>query len=98
MADPALEEFARERDRCVDRLRTMPLRRLPDAAPLAHEACRALIALTPADAGRTVPRLADRAAGDQLAVIAADFLTADPEASSIAEAARILTELRRSLP
>mgnify|MGYP003346504341 CR=1 FL=1 len=51
-----------------------------------------------ADAGRTVPRLADRAAGDQLAVIAVDFLTADPEASSIAEATRILTELRRSLP
>ena len=92
------ETFARERDRCVDRLRTMPLGRLPESAALAYEACTELLQLTPGGEGRALPRLADRAAGDQLAVIAADFAAAGPDDAALALGTEVLTRLRRSLP
>ena len=98
MPDPAVEACARERDRCVDRLRGMPLGRLRDSAALAHVAAGRLIALTPGAAGRDLPRLADHAAGDQLAVVVSDFLSGSPTPQAIEQATAILTELRRSLP
>lgn len=102
MPDPARSQavdlFIRERDRCVDRLRGMPLTRLPDAADLAYETACALAALTPDAAGHALPRLADHAAGDQLAVVADDLLASDPDDRALTQAAAALTSLRRSLP
>ena len=99
LASPAaVEEFRRERDRCVDRLRGMPLTRLPASADLAYGAACALLALTPDTAGHALPRLADHAAGDQLAVVADDFLASHPDDEGLARAAAALTTLRRSLP
>ena len=95
---PDADAFMRERDRCVDRLRGMPLTRLPVSAALAYAAANALVDLTPDAAGRALPRLADHAAGDQLAVVAADFLASAPDTAALERATAILTELRRSLP
>lgn len=94
----AIEEFRRERDRCVDRLRGMPLTRLPASADLAYDAACALVALTPDAAGHALPRLADHAAGDQLAVVADDLLSSNPDDQALAEATATLTALRRCLP
>ena len=98
MPESHAEAFSRERDRCVDRLRGMTLARLPEAAALAHAAARRIVDLTPGAGGRPLPRLADHAAGDQLAVVASDFLAAAPDAAALDQGTAILTELRRSLP
>lgn len=94
---PDTAEFHRERDRVVERLRTMPLAKLSGAADLAYDAACGILERS-ADAGRTLPRLADHAAGDQLAVITDDFLRADPDDADVQAATAILTGLRRSLP
>ena len=98
MAESAVDAFTREQDRCVDRLRTVPLARLAASADLAHAAACRIVDLTPDAADRTLPRLADHAAGDQLAVVASDFLAGAPDAASLEQGTAILTELRRSLP
>ena len=92
------EEFAQERMRCTDRLRTMPLAKLPQAADLAFAASLAIVGLTPIANAHQLPRLADRAAGDQLDVVAGELLAADPDAATLTAATDILTRLRRSLP
>lgn len=88
-ADPA-----RELERVVDRLRSMPLSRLTVAAPLAHAACAQI--LQAIDDVRPVPRLADHASGDQLAVIGRDALERRPDRAEAIEA--VLVDLRRALP
>ena len=98
MPETGVDAFIRERDRCVDRLRGMPLTRLPQSADLAYAAAAALVALIPGAAGHPLPRLADHAAGDQLAVVAADLLAGDPDADTLDRATAVLSELRRSLP
>ena len=91
------EDYQRELDRVVDRLRTMPLTRLRPAADLAHQACCDLLALAGVD--RELPRLADHAAGDQLAVIGADLLREHgADELLMATATSVLTRLRRTLP
>lgn len=84
----------RELERVVDRLRSMPLSRLSLAAPLAFTTCEQIqVAI---DDPRPVPRLADHAAGDQLAVVARDALQRHPErADAIGD---LLVDLRRALP
>ncbi len=92
-----MEDFDIELRRVVDRLRSMPVRHLPAAASLAYGACGELLALAAVD--RKLPRLADHAAGDQLAVIAADLRREQgPDAAVLAAGADILTRLRRALP
>ena len=98
MPETGVDAFIRERDRCVDRLRGMPLTRLPQSADLAYETAGALVGLTYGAAGHPLPRLADHAAGDQLAVVAADLLAGDPDADTLDRATAVLSELRRSLP
>lgn len=98
MPETGVDAFIRERDRCVDRLRGMPLTRLPASADLAYGAASAIVAMTADAAGRVLPRLADHAAGDQLAVVAADLLAGEPDAATLERATGILTGLRRSLP
>ena len=65
--DPDVEAFATELDRVVDRLRTMPMTKLPSAAiltrPVLDELARMAGQLTP------VPVIADRALGSQCAVL-----------------------------
>lgn len=84
----------RELDRVVDRLRSMPLARLAVAAPLAWDTCQQIQAAIGDD--RPVPRLADHAAGDQLAVVAQDAL--QRSSGSAAVISHLLVELRRALP
>ena len=97
-ADALPAEFARERDRCVERLRGMPLTRLAESAALAHTAACAIAELTPQARDHVLPRLADRAAGDQLAVVADDLLAATRDPATLERGVGILTALRRSLP
>ena len=93
----AAGEFERELNRIVDRLRGMTMTRLPASADLAQH----LLSMTIA-AGDNLPaeppRLGDHAAGDQLAVIAHDFMALQPSDEEVAAATELLTELRRSLP
>ena len=94
-------EFEREVNRVVDRLRGMTIARLPASADLAYEASQELLSMTIA-CGSSVPgelpRIGDHAAGDQLAVIAHDFLALQPSDDAVTAATELLTALRRSLP
>ena len=97
----AAAEFERELNRVVDRLRGMTMARLPASAALAFAASQQLLSMAIA-AGDSVPaelpRIGDHAAGDQLAVIAHDFMALQPSIDMVAAATDLLTELRRSLP
>ena len=97
----AAGEFERELNRVVDRLRGMTIARLPASADLAYATAQRLLSMTIA-AGDNLPaeppRLGDHAAGDQLAVIAHDFMALQPSDEEVAAATELLTELRRSLP
>ncbi|CAB4886217.1 MAG: hypothetical protein F2793_09560 [Actinobacteria bacterium] len=93
------EGFERELDRVVDRLRGMLVSRLADPADRAFAASQALLALTAGNAGaHDLPRIADHAAGDQLAVIGHDFAAGQPSDEQYAAATALLADLRRSLP
>jgi hypothetical protein len=104
------DRYAADLERTVDRLRSMALTRL--TAPFAPEPTRAdaardlvqQLADAAADltAGphRDVPRLADSAVGDQLAVVGHDLLEAATDADrpeALDDAAAALLELRRRL-
>jgi hypothetical protein len=90
-------DFDIELARVVDRLRTMPMTKLPVSADLAYGTASHLLDLTPGS-HPTLPRIADRAAGDQLAVIGRDFRAAANEEAAVTEATAALVELRRALP
>ncbi|MCX6414725.1 MAG: hypothetical protein NTU77_09025 [Actinobacteria bacterium] len=97
----AAGEFERELNRVVDRLRGMTMTRLPASADLAHATAQRLLSMTIAAGGSLpaeLPRLGDHGAGDQLAVIAHDFMALQPSDEEVAAATELLTELRRSLP
>lgn len=93
--------FERELNRVVDRLRGMTMSRLPASAALAFAASQQLLSMAMA-AGDSLPaelpRLGDHAAGDQLAVIAHDFMALQPSDDEVTAATDLLIELRRSLP
>ncbi|CAB4753064.1 MAG: hypothetical protein F2702_04740 [Actinobacteria bacterium] len=97
----AAGEFERELNRVVDRLRGMTMTRLPASADLAHATAQRLLSMTIA-AGDSLPaelpRLGDHAAGDQLAVIAPDFMALQLSNDEVTAATELLTKLRRSLP
>jgi hypothetical protein len=95
------DEFARELGRVVDRLRGMPVSKLPAGAALAFGASQRLLSLAIAAGDRVpgdLPRIGDHGAGDQLAVIGRDFASLQPGEAAYAEATELLVELRRSLP
>ena len=87
MSEP--DDFSLELRRTVDRLRSMPVSRLPQARALARTAIVEL-------AGEPVPEVADHALGDQLQVVAAEAARARDFDRD--EAAALLTALRRALP
>ena len=106
------ERFALDLGRSVDRLRSMGLARLaasfepePTRADAARGAAQSLADLAADLAGdprREVPRLADGAVGDQLAVCGRDLLDAaaahgeQPETrAALADATAMVLELRR---
>lgn len=89
----ALDDFETELRRVVDRLRGMPLNRIGPAADAAFATCQHLLIITGDD--RELPRLANHAAGDQLAVIAGECRTMNEAA--VAEATAALVALRRAL-
>jgi hypothetical protein len=89
--------FGVELQRVVDRLRNMPLTKIQASAEVAHRTAQDLLALT-SDTQRELPRIADYACGDQLAVIGQDLLRTQMNEAAIAEATAALVELRRSLP
>jgi len=97
------EAFDTEVRRVVDRLRSMPLSRLPGAEQPARQACLALLDVSRSlgdPAPSALPVLRPTAAGDQLAVLAADVRAAalrraDP--SALATATSILIGLRQAL-
>jgi hypothetical protein len=88
-----LTEFETELRRVVDRLRTMPLASLAPAAEQAYRTCQQLLLIAGDD--HPLPRLADHAAGDQLAVIAGECRTMNEAA--VTEATAALVTLRRAL-
>lgn len=99
--DEVAAEFARELSRVTDRLRGMPVTRLPASATLAFEASRRLLSMAIAAGDRVpgdLPRIGDHGAGDQLAVIGRDFASRQPGAVAYAEATGLLVALRRALP
>jgi len=88
-----LEEFDQELRRLVDRIRTMPLTALAKHSHVVFDTCQKLVDLT--GESRQLPRLADHAAGDQLAVVGADCHTMSEAA--ITEATAALIKLRKAL-
>ena len=87
----ATADFDLELRRVVDRLRGMPMNRLPAVRDAVWESCNTLLEIT--------ARLGDPALGDQLAVIATDLRSAalhQHDVSALAEAADLLTQVRRA--
>jgi hypothetical protein len=112
-ARPVPKRYEADLERTVDRLRGLALARLsapfePEAtrADAAHALAQRLADLAADVAGqphRVVPRLADHAAGDQVAVCGRDLLDAalahpsDMADAALAEGGELLTDLRRRL-
>jgi hypothetical protein len=103
-AASAAGELSRERDRVVQRLRSMALDAVP-AELVLGTAQRLADLATQAEGGsrRTVPALAPYAAGDQVAVLTGEVLavaeTLDPGGAHglLMAATAVLTELRHDL-
>ncbi len=92
-AAEVLSQFDTELGRLVDRLRGMPLRTLERCADQVYATCQELVQLQ--GLPHNVPRLADHAVADQLAVIGADCR--EMNEAAIAEATAALVTLRRAL-
>jgi len=86
-------EFSIELDRVVDRLRTMPITKLERAANLTRPVLSELAEM--AGQLRPVPKIADRALGDQCAVLGQELIDSG---RPCAAAAVLLRELRLMLP
>ena len=93
MNEQVIEEFTVELDRVVDRLRTMPITKLKDAAKLTRPVLSELAEM--AGQSRPVPDIADRALGDQCAVLGQELIASG---RPCAAAAVLLRELRLTLP
>jgi hypothetical protein len=98
----ATADFDLELRRVVDRLRGMPMNRLPAVRDAVWEACNTLLEITARlgdPAPVELPDLRPTALGDQLAVIATDLRSAalhQHDVSALAEAADLLTQVRRA--
>ena len=93
MNEQAIEEFTVELDRVVDRLRTMPITKLERSASLTRPVLSELAEM--AGQLRPVPDIADRALGDQCAVLGQELIDSG---RPCAAAAVLLRELRIALP
>jgi hypothetical protein len=109
-AASAAGELSRERDRVVHRLRSMALDAIPGERVLATAQRLADLAADADEDGladgslrRTVPVLEPYAAGDQVAVLAAEVLAVaerldpGPQESLLTAAAAVLADLRHDL-
>lgn len=94
--DGSAGELLRERDRVVDRLRSMALDDVPnDAVRRAAQRLEDLAATLRGAEPRPVPELAPYAAGDQVTVLVGELTSAPPEISSAAST--VLVDLRAAL-
>lgn len=93
MNEQVVAEFSLELDRVVDRLRTMPITKLERAANLTRPVLSELAEM--AGQLRPVPVIADRALGDQCAVLGQELTDSG---RPCAAAAVLLRELRLMLP
>ncbi len=93
MNEQVVEEFSIELDRVVDRLRTMPITKLEHSASLTRPVLSELAEM--AGQSRPVPDIADRALGDQCAVLGQELIDSG---QPCAAAAVLLRELRLMLP
>lgn len=93
MSDPSTAAFVIELDRVVDRLRTMPVTKLPHAAKLTRPVLAELATM----AGQLlpVPNIAERALGDQCAVLGQELIASGQPCTP---ASALLRELRLALP
>jgi hypothetical protein len=100
--DDPRDEVAREGQRVVDRLRSMPLTRLTgDVAGRARALAQALADRAADLEGRPrrpVPDIGDPAVGDQVAVMVTDLLALDLPDDDWREVARELRHARRVFP
>ena len=87
------DEYLVELNRVTDRLRTMPMTRLPLAASLTQPVLDQLARLTGAPAA--APVIEERAIGDQLAVIGIEVVTCQVP---VHDPTVLLRELRLALP
>lgn len=94
--DGSAGELLRERDRVVDRLRSMALDDVPnDAVRRAAQRLEDLAATLRSEPPRPVPELAPYAAGDQVAVLVGELTPAPPDISKAATT--VLVDLRAAL-
>jgi len=103
-----LDDIERELGRVVDRLNSLPLSKVEPLVPRCHEVAETLVTATRAIGGDVpvdafLPQVGAQAAGAQLAVVGADFLTAarlapDGAPGPLESVLDALTELRRALP
>lgn len=95
-------EVAREGQRVVDRLRSMPLTRVTGEVAVQARALAQALADRAADVERRprrpVPDIGDLAVGDQVAVMVRDLLALDLPEDDWREVARELADARRAFP
>lgn len=95
-------EIEIEADRIVNRLTTMPIGRIDEALiERVRDAAQHIVDLTP-DPSRppsaSMPKVGASALGAQVAIAVRDYLDMRTAASDDAAVAKILMQLRRSLP
>lgn len=96
------QEIATEASRITDRLDAMPIARADARVQeLVRHAAQQIVDLTP-DPARPpqaqVPLVRPSALGSQIAVVVRDYLKMTTAASTDAAVAKLVTDLRRSLP
>jgi len=98
-----VQRFDTEVQRVVDRLRGMPINRLPNAAEAVRACCTELLAISARIGDRApvpLPHLQPGALGDQVAVLAADLRAAARQRAdrhALDAGTNALSGLRRAL-
>lgn len=102
MTDSSREVIEQEIERIVHRLGTMPLKRIDaQVQQTVSDAAQRIVDLTPdpqRPEGVRIPDVGALALGPQLAVVVADYLECTTAAPEDAAVAKIVTDIRRSLP
>jgi hypothetical protein len=92
------EDIARELERIVDRLGSMPLTRAIGCEEVVHSTAAAIVDLTGEHSSAALPHLQVHALGSMVAVVGRDYLNTPQHDERDQQVLHLLIALRRALP
>jgi len=92
------EDIARELERIVDRLGSMPLTRAIGCEEVVHSTAAAIVDLTGEHPSAALPHLQVHALGSMVAVVGRDYLNIPENDERDQQVLDLLIALRRALP